>query len=112
MEAGEIYLVFGGDFTGAANGAPVAADDAYATDEDTQLLVTAPGVLGNDTDVDGAPLTAVLVAGQNFSNDPNVLVFILVAAIIGLVILGGVAGELGKRSQTQTEGAAPEPKEA
>jgi VCBS repeat-containing protein/predicted outer membrane repeat protein len=43
--------------------APVAADDSYSTDEDTPLTVNTPGVLGNDTDVDGDPLTAVLVAG-------------------------------------------------
>ena len=48
---------------------------------------------------------AVLVAGQNFADDPNVLVFILVAAIIGLVILGGIGGELGKRSQAADETA-------
>ena len=41
---------------------------------------------------------AVLVAGQNFSDDPNVLVMVLVAGIVGLVILGGIGGELGKRS--------------
>ena len=35
------------------NDAPVAVNDAYATDEDTALTVAAPGVLGNDTDVDG-----------------------------------------------------------
>ncbi|NOG48614.1 MAG: cadherin-like domain-containing protein [Chloroflexi bacterium] len=38
-------------------------DDAYATDEDTALNVAAPGVLTNDTDVDGDTLTAVLVVG-------------------------------------------------
>jgi len=45
------------------NDAPVAVDDAYATDEDTTLTVPAVGVLGNDSDVDGDPLTAVLVSG-------------------------------------------------
>ena len=35
------------------NDAPVAVDDSYATTEDTPLTVTAPGVLANDTDVDG-----------------------------------------------------------
>jgi VCBS repeat-containing protein len=35
------------------NDAPVARDDSYTTDEDTPLLVPAPGVLGNDYDVDG-----------------------------------------------------------
>jgi hypothetical protein len=45
------------------NDAPAAAADAYSTDEDTPLTVAAPGVLGNDTDVDGDPLTALLVTG-------------------------------------------------
>jgi len=45
------------------NDAPVAQDDTYTTNEDTPLVVSAPGVLGNDSDVDGDPLTAVLVSG-------------------------------------------------
>jgi VCBS repeat-containing protein len=45
------------------NDPPVGKDDAYATDEDTPLTVAAPGVLGNDSDVDGDPLSAVLVGG-------------------------------------------------
>jgi VCBS repeat-containing protein len=47
----------------AVNDAPTAANDAYSVDEDTPLTVAAPGVLGNDTDVDGDALTAVLVTG-------------------------------------------------
>ena len=43
------------------NAAPVAADDSYSTVEDTVLTVAVPGVLGNDTDVDGDALTAVRV---------------------------------------------------
>jgi hypothetical protein len=42
------------------NTPPVAVDDAYSTDQDTTLTVAAPGVLGNDSDVDGDTLTAVL----------------------------------------------------
>ena len=42
------------------NNAPVAADDGYSTAQDTPLSVNAPGVLGNDSDADGDPLTAVL----------------------------------------------------
>src|SRR5206468_10518020 len=39
------------------NDAPVAAnDDTYTTPEDTQLTVSAPGVLANDTDADGDTL--------------------------------------------------------
>jgi VCBS repeat-containing protein len=43
------------------NDAPVANDDDYSTAENTQLVVAAPGVLANDTDVEGDVLTAVLV---------------------------------------------------
>ena len=43
------------------NVAPVAVADSYSTPEDTGLSVSAPGVLGNDTDADGNPLTASLV---------------------------------------------------
>jgi hypothetical protein len=41
------------------NDVPDAADDAYSTDEDTVLNGTAPGVLGNDVDVDGDTLTVI-----------------------------------------------------
>ena len=41
----------------ALNDAPPASDDAYATDEDTQLSISAPGVLENDSDVEGDSLT-------------------------------------------------------
>ncbi|MCP3994747.1 MAG: tandem-95 repeat protein [bacterium] len=48
----------------AINHAPVASDDAYLVDEDVVLNVVAvDGVLANDNDADGNPLTAVLVAG-------------------------------------------------
>ena len=45
------------------NTAPTAVDDSYTTTEDTALVRAAPGVLGNDNDVDGSALTAVLVTG-------------------------------------------------
>ena len=45
------------------NRAPVANNDAYATNEDSALNVAAPGVLANDTDPEANPLTAQLVAG-------------------------------------------------
>jgi VCBS repeat-containing protein len=47
----------------AVNDAPVAADDSYTTAEDTPLSVAAPGVLGNDTDVDSPTILALPVAG-------------------------------------------------
>ena len=40
----------------------VAADDAYATDQDVPLTVPAPGVLANDTNPSGGPLTAQLAS--------------------------------------------------
>ncbi len=45
------------------NNAPVAGDDSYSTDQDAPLNVAAPGVLGNDNDPDGDPITAVLDSG-------------------------------------------------
>ena len=45
------------------NQPPVAADDSSTTNEDTPLTVAAPGVLANDADPDGDPLTAVLATG-------------------------------------------------
>ena len=46
---------------GAANSAPVAVNDSYSTPLNTTLTVAAPGLLANDTDADGNPLTAALV---------------------------------------------------
>ena len=43
--------------------ARTAADDTYATPEDVVLTELAPGGRGNDSDVDGDPLTAVLNTG-------------------------------------------------
>ncbi len=45
----------------ATNDAPTVADDSYSTGENTSLSVSAPGVLGNDADVDNTTLNAVLV---------------------------------------------------
>jgi Bacterial Ig domain len=44
------------------NDPPVAVDDDYSTSEDVPLTVPAEGVLGNDSDIDGDSLTAMLVA--------------------------------------------------
>ncbi|MDH4214981.1 MAG: cadherin-like domain-containing protein, partial [Candidatus Thorarchaeota archaeon] len=41
-------------------GNPEAEDDSYTIYEDNPLMVLAPGVLGNDHDVDGDPLIAIL----------------------------------------------------
>jgi BASS family bile acid:Na+ symporter len=50
---------------------------------------------------------AMLVAAQNFVKDPNVLIMVMLVAILGLILLGVVAGEMGKRA-----GAAGEAKPA
>jgi VCBS repeat-containing protein len=42
---------------------PVAAIDSYSTGVNTPLNQAAPGVLSNDSDPEGAPLTAQLVSG-------------------------------------------------
>ena len=59
----------------AANDAPTATNDNHATGEDTPLAVSAPGILGNDTDVDANPLTATLGTGPShaaaFSLNPD-----------------------------------------
>src|SRR5205085_1734059 len=47
----------------AVDDAPVAGNDTYNVNEGGSLTVSAPGVLGNDTDVDSPTLTAVLVSG-------------------------------------------------
>jgi VCBS repeat-containing protein len=45
------------------NEPPLAVDDLYTTTEDTTLTIAAPGVLENDSDPDGEPLTAVEESG-------------------------------------------------
>jgi VCBS repeat-containing protein len=45
----------------AVNDPPVAVNNTYSTNEDTALALAAPGVLVNDTDVDGDTLTAALI---------------------------------------------------
>ncbi|HJQ28688.1 MAG TPA: tandem-95 repeat protein, partial [Rubrobacter sp.] len=46
------------------NDKPVAVNDSYSVDEDATLTRNAAGgVLGNDTDIEGSGLTAILVSG-------------------------------------------------
>lgn len=47
----------------AINTPPVSQPDSYTCAHNTALEVAAPGVLGNDTDADSAPLAARLVSG-------------------------------------------------
>src|SRR5262249_43104455 len=74
---------FGQDVTVfAASGLVVAADDTYNVFANSTLSVPAPGVLGNDYELTGDPLTAALVtstthgsltfhADGSFSYTPN-----------------------------------------
>src|SRR5262249_34868757 len=45
------------------NDPPIANNDTYTVAEGGTLNVAAPGVLGNDSDPDGDPITAILVSG-------------------------------------------------
>ncbi|MFQ5782675.1 MAG: Ig-like domain-containing protein [Nitrosopumilus sp.] len=47
------------------NDAPIASDDSYTTSEDSALVISEPGVLGNDSDVDGDSLSSVLDTSTN-----------------------------------------------
>ena len=49
-------------FTTRTNDPPIANPNSYTTNEDTTLSISAPGVLGNDDDIDDDPLTAVKVS--------------------------------------------------
>ena len=46
---------------GTGNSRPVAQNDEYNTTQNIALVIDAPGVLGNDNDSDGDPMSAVLV---------------------------------------------------
>jgi VCBS repeat-containing protein len=47
------------------NDAPVAEPDSYSLDENTSLVIDPPGILGNDDDVDGDLLSAILESGPS-----------------------------------------------
>ena len=49
----------------AVNDAPTAVNDSYSILKGSSLTIAAPGVLGNDTDVDSSPLTAALNTGPS-----------------------------------------------
>jgi hypothetical protein len=67
-KVGDKKNIFADDFTlgtgePSENIPPVAINDSYVTNEGTALSITAPGVLENDTDVNGDALTAFLNGG-------------------------------------------------
>src|SRR5207247_9472478 len=45
------------------NDPPVALNDSYSVNTNATLTLAAPAVLANDSDIDSASLTAVLVSG-------------------------------------------------
>ena len=51
---------------------------------------------------------AMLVAAQNFPDDPNVLVMVMLIGILGLILLMVVGGEMGKRVQDKSQEAHAE----
>ena len=54
------------EILGVVNDAPVASGENYSVSSGASLTVGAPGLLGNDADIDGDSLQAVLVAGPSF----------------------------------------------
>jgi predicted Na+-dependent transporter len=46
---------------------------------------------------------AMVVATMNFSEDPNVLVMIIVYSVITMIVMTPLAGELGKRVKAAAE---------
>ncbi len=47
------------------NDAPIAAPDSFDVNEDEKLVVPAPGLLANDSDVEGNPIVAVKVSNPS-----------------------------------------------
>src|SRR6266542_6959208 len=61
MNASDLYF----DLTVQSNkDAPTANDDTYSVERGKSLGVNVPGVLANDTDPNGKPLTAILISGS------------------------------------------------
>ncbi len=54
--------------TGSCNKAPIVENDEYDIDEDNLLSIDPLGVLGNDADLDGDTLTAILVSDPEHGN--------------------------------------------
>lgn len=45
---------------------------------------------------------AIVVAAQNFADDPEVITMVMVVGVLGLLMLFAAAGELGRRSQARS----------
>ncbi len=100
------------------NAPPLANGDRYVTPQGTPLVVTAPGLLSNDTDADGDALSAVLL-GQPASGSGSVTMrldggftYTPPAGFVGTVTFQYVAddGEAASTAATVTiHVTAPEP---
>jgi VCBS repeat-containing protein len=58
-----LFALYAGSTAADLNYPPNAGNDTYTTAPGTPLIVPAPGVLANDSDPDGDPLTAMLESG-------------------------------------------------
>jgi VCBS repeat-containing protein len=70
-----------------ANDAPVAADDSYDAVAGVQLVVDAPGVLANDSDIDGDTLT--VTSGPPIGTDGSITITDPVSQAITYTISDG-----------------------
>jgi len=50
------------------NDAPIAMEDEYLADQETPLVISTPGVLVNDSDVEGDDLTATLIGQPDYGS--------------------------------------------
>ncbi|HEV2854945.1 MAG TPA: M36 family metallopeptidase [Thermoanaerobaculia bacterium] len=94
---------------GSGNLAPETGDDAYRTERNTRLAVAAPGVLGNDADPDGQPVTARLISGPGHAKsftlrDDGSFTFEPASGFTGVVTFTYVAqdGEVSSNQETVT----------
>lgn len=95
------------------NDPPTAADDSFVTTRNTPLTVTAAGVLGNDTDIDGDALAAVLVAGPTNGtltlNSDGSFAYTPDAGFVGLDSFTYQAADAGGETSTATAGILVRP---
>lgn len=89
-----------------SNTPPTAVNDSYTTAEDTPLSVPAPGVLGNDSDMEGDVLTATLqtapTTGTLTLNPDGSFTYTPPANFNGSVTFTYVAGDGNMPSQPAT----------
>ncbi len=85
-EKGLLGLGYLDDFP--TNVAPVAFDDSYTMDQDTTLMISASGVLENDTDIDGDTLETDLISdptdGSLVLNPDGSFVYTPTSGFVGL----------------------------